>query len=327
MDIIIKSLTLSLLLNSFFIYKYSKILKTGALNNLKSILRKINTPPSTNNNDRVCCITEKDVFLLQNENRHGSNLPNDKLVINPDYYSYKSKTFNLLTEGLYRFINHNKKSNKQYVVYHNNIHILMSSLSWMISHGHRDDNLSQEKLIKKAMYEKLILTCEPAVKFSFNLLNNLGIKSRVIGSRTLEKWNLYDDGHYLLEVYNHSIHKWILYDLDAHVCFSDDGSFLSLIECMDRFETKNYDLHPLSDGIKVLVGDTANSFDFTFTYESRSNNHLKDWYKRIMQLVFIEHNNDYFSWQLQKPEGKDYPNGAFPKINYLGKKEFISVFY
>lgn len=246
----------------------------------------------------------------------------ETLLLKPGKYIYENQSYELTQEGLYRFILPEKNS-YQKIIYAGNVEKLMSSLAWLVMHGEADDKLKYDKLLKKASKKKLILTCESIAKFAHKFLSDIGIKSRIVGARTLDKWNTYDNGHYLVEVFRSDLDKWVLYDLDSDAYFVKDGRALSLIEYID---CDTYEVIPISSDIKSDRG--ISKFDFTFIEEARLVN-LKQWYKRIMQLIYIDDGNiNYSSCQpLTENIIKQYTPGAFPTINFLSRENFIKKFY
>lgn len=250
----------------------------------------------------------------------------DELIIPPGYYEFQRQRYELTQDGLYRFM-FPERINEQRIVYAGDIAALMSSLAWIVAHGESDDNLTYSALIEKAKREKLFLTCQSVCEFSFNLLSSLGIPCRLIGTRTLEQWNSYDDGHYLIEVFRKDLDKWVIYDLDTDAYFVYDYNPLSLLEFTQHLESEDYEIHSLSSDIRAESATPKQRYDFTFLNEGRLST-LKCWYKRVMQLSFIILDQENFSWSLPpKKLTRRYPKGAFPPIQYLEPNEFISRFY
>jgi hypothetical protein len=270
---------------------------------------------------------ETKVYPLQGDRlQEGLQQLPDQLILEPGKYFFNDQCYDLSSEGLYRFICPHKKLNLQRIVYKDDSSALMSSLAWIMTHGHKNDNAAYNVLIQTAKNDKLILTCESMVRFAFTFLSKLNVKSRIIGARTLEQWNGYDDGHYLIEVFRPELNKWVLYDLDTDACFTYNNQLLSLIEFMEHVGRAEYEIKYISNDVRAALDDVGNSqHNFSFINEGRIAD-LKSWYKRIMQLVFIDHENVYISSSIQ-PNIEKYPKGAFPKINYVTRKELISSFY
>lgn len=270
------------------------------------------------NGSRVKYLTENDSLIAK--------LLLDELIIPPGYYTFQTQSYELTQDGLYRFM-FPETINEQRIVYAGDTAALMSSLAWIVAHGESDDALLYPALIEKAKHEKLFLTCEAVCDFAFALLTSLGIPCRIIGTRTLEQWNSYDDGHYLMEVYRKDLNKWVLYDLDTDAYFVYDYQPLSLVEFMRHLEIEDYEIHGLSLDIKAEASSNKQRYDFTFLNEGKLAT-LKSWYKRVMQLTFIMQEHENFAWhEPSKKLTRRYPKGAFPPIKYLDQHEFISRFY
>lgn len=252
----------------------------------------------------------------------------DEFIIPPGCYKFQNQSYELSQDGLYRFM-FPEKINEQRIVFTGNMPALMSSLAWIVAHGESDDALSHDSLIQKAKQQKLFLTCEAVCEFAFTILTGLGLRCRIIGTRTLEQWNSYDDGHYLIEVYRNDLNKWVLYDLDTDSYFTHYQKPLSFLEFMQHIETADYDIQPLSADIRAESVSSDQRYDFTFINEGKLAS-LKLWYKRVMQFTFITHEQEHFahpSHASNKKLTRRYPKGAFPAIQYLDHNAFINRFY
>lgn len=252
------------------------------------------------------------------------NLPSE-LLIKPGEYLFQKNSYLIPEEGLCRFI-FPEKNNQQRIVYEHDVHTLLSSMAWMVTHGERDDHLSFDALMTKAKSQKLVLTCEAVSRFTVKLLTSLDISARIVGARTLEQWNTYNDGHYLVEVYRHDLAKWVVYDVDHDVYFSYDNKILSLLEWLHHLQD-DYQIHYLSQDIRAVSTAEFKKYDFTFIHEDRLAD-LKRWYQRIMQFTFIEQPTGNFSCDdFDSIVINHYPAGAFPPISCLSKTEFSSKLY
>ena len=81
------------------------------------------------------------------------------LIISPGEYEVNNIVYDLSNEGLYRFV-HPLHENKQRVVFENDIDVLLSSISWIVSHGNSDSKLSNDELSKKALDDKIYVACK-----------------------------------------------------------------------------------------------------------------------------------------------------------------------
>lgn len=326
----------SIFINALFLYKYLfKICKSLLIKSkyfIKSTLVHLKIIPHDTkylilNTPLVYKVAETEINYLPaiQENSQIMLLPDD-LIIKPGLYQFDNNSYQLTQEGLYRFMIPEKK-NQQRIVYTNNISTLLSSISWLVTHGESDDGLSYTELISQAKQRKLFLTCEAIARFSKIFLAKNNVDSRVIGTRTLDQWNSYDSGHYMIEVYRKDLKKWVLYDLDHDAYFSYEDELLSLLEFIDH-TLDNYKINYLSNDIKVVSPYLMrNKYDYTFINEGRLNS-LKTWYQRIAQFFYIEDDNENFSCLKLSPEViANYPRGAFPKITYLPRHKLIEKFY
>lgn len=325
-------LLISLALNIIIVLKNMSMLvalfKNKAIYVLRSI-KKIITFDKTFNDKLVnepflyyACHTETRFLSAINQTKISEHLPDD-LIIKPGNYYISGKEYDFTQEGLYRFVVPDQY-NHQRIVFNNNIASLLSAIAWIISHGEIDDTKSIDDLVSKATASKLYLTCEAASRFTHEVLNRLNIKSRVIGTRTLDRWNTYDDGHYLIEVYHDDTKQWVLYDIDNDLYFSINNRPLSLYDFVNNED--QYEIVSISNDCKTVAPNMINNYDYTFVNEERLSN-LRRWYKRIMQLVYIENNDGHYTFNDQIHDVHYYPRGAFPNLTHLNRNYFANMFY
>ena len=329
-------ITCSIFINVLFLYKYIFNIYKRLLIKNKYLIKSASIHLKNIPHDRKNLIlnipivykvaeTEVNYLAAAQENFQAIFLPDD-LIINPGLYQFDNKSYQLIQEGLYRFMFPEKK-NQQRIIYTNNISILLSSISWPVTHGEGDDGLSYNDLVFQAKQRRLFLTCEAIARFAKTLLEKNNVNSRIIGTRTLDQWNSYDSGHYMLEVYRKDLKNSVLYELDYGIYFSYEDKFLSLLEFIDHAQD-NYKINYLSNYIKVISPYLLrNKYNCTFINEGRLNN-LKSWYQRIAQFFYIENIDENFSCHklISKVIAK-YPRGSFPKITYLPRIKLIEKFY
>lgn len=253
-----------------------------------------------------------------------NTLPN-KLIIAPGIYEIFERTYHLKSEGLYRFLNP-EISNAQRIVYKNDIDALLSSIAWIASHGNADNGKSFKELNNKALHSKLFLTCGHISSWALNLLNNQNILARRVSGLTLEKWNSYDNGHVMIEVYRESLNKWVLYDLNKGVYFTKNDTLLSLIEFVNLIETQKYEIVPFSQNAKSDISNFKSrktNYDYAFFVE-KINANLKEWYKRVMQVPLINHEGkNYFFDKANKTRIETYSSSYF----FMNEEDFMIFFY
>ena len=256
-----------------------------------------------------------------------TTLPSN-LIISPNLYIYNGKIFNLSKEGLYRFIITNK-DNQQRVVYEKNLDALISAIAWIHTHGNSDNHLSNKELTKKATKSKIFLTCGHVSSWALHILNSLGIKARLVGGLTLEEWNGYDDGHTLIEVYREDLNKWTIYDIDNNCYFLKDGRPLSLLEFTNLSSSGDFEIKFISYDIRVDISNFKNEktgFSYAFLSEKRvaTNETLKRWYKRVMQVPMIKEGNFWYFFDLTNKSRIETYSKSY---KYMDKKNFINKFY
>lgn len=320
---------MSVVINVILIYKYEGTRLLNWLQASKGFVKKflhffglyhypllINTPFAYYANETAVR------NLIAGTSKSAMDLP-DELLISPGNYRFYQQTYDVTAEGLYRFV-YPENSNQQRIVFQQNISALLSSIAWIVTHGETDDHLSHYALLAKAKYSKLYLTCERVTRFAYELMMQLGIRVRIVGTRTLDQWETYDNGHYLLEVYRADLQKWVLYDLDNNAYFQFNNNPLSLLEFTEH-KNKQYQIVYIANDMRIKTVNRR--FDYAFVDEARIAN-LQHWYQRIIQFVYIEEQNTCYAYHPHEPiEFAKYPKGMLPAIQYLQRELFVKRFY
>ena len=262
-------------------------------------------------------------------NLNSKQIP-DKLVIPSGTYIYYGNTYNLVDEGLYRFILPLEKNEQRIVFDGKNINSLMSAVTWIYSHGNSDNSKNIEELNFKALNSKIFGTCGTISIWIEDLLESNDIKSRVVQTLTLDDWNTYDNGHTMIEVYHVDLQKWILYDLDNNAYFLKNGIPLSLIEFIDAVKHDNYQIYILATDTTLDVSNFVanNDYEYAFYAESvyANENTLKIWYKRVIQVPMIS--EDKFSYfTTNNVEERKQMESYASHHKFLPIDEFQSKFY
>ena len=262
-------------------------------------------------------------------NLNSKQIP-DKLVIPSGTYIYYGNTYNLVDEGLYRFILPLEKNEQRIVFDGKNINSLMSAVTWIYSHGNSDNSKNIEELNFKALNSKIFGTCGTISIWIEDLLESNDIKSRVVQTLTLDDWNTYDNGHTMIEVYHVDLQKWILYDLDNNAYFLKNGIPLSLIEFIDVVKHDNYEIYLLATDTTLDVSNFVanNDYEYAFYAESvyANENTLKIWYKRVIQVPMIS--EDKFSYfTTNNVEERKQMESYASRHKFLPIDEFQSKFY
>ncbi len=180
----------------------------------------------------------------------GEDLPGD-LVIPPGIYRVGAKNYPMRREGLYRFLNPQAR-HEQRIVYRKDRPALMSAISWLATHGYRDNGSAFDDLTERMLHGKAILTCGDMSRFVVTLFNQLDIPCRIVRGRTLEDPNGFNDGHILTEVELDG--RWIAFDPDRGRTYSSQGRLLNLLELVTQLQTGEVRENVLSAAIPLAVG-------------------------------------------------------------------------
>lgn len=255
-------------------------------------------------------------------------LPSE-LIIKPGFYTFNDQVYDLTHEGLYRFFIP-QKTNQQRIVFKQDTEALISSLSWIVSHGNTDDSKNLEELNLQARESKLVLTCGTNIKWTQDILQSLGLKSRMVMGLTLDKWNNYDNGHTLIEVYRPEYNKWIVYDLDNDRKFSKNRQPLSFLELVENVNTGDYEVEKISNSIRGDASgfiDQSSGYNYSLLWETMtaSDDRIRRWYKRVLQaLLIVDPNyNVYFFDEKNRSKIEEYSSAH----KYLPKEKFLEKFY
>lgn len=249
------------------------------------------------------------------------------LVIPPGIYRVHGHSYRLVNEGLYRFL-HPAVDNQQRVVYRSDPWALVSALSWLSSHGNRDNLKNISDYLKIAMREKLIVTCSYMSGFGQHIFSEQGIPARVVQAVTLDKLNNYNNGHTLLEIKLGG--KWTLVDLDIKFLFRRNGRRLSLLEAVEAVAEDNYQLEPLAQAVGITVSNfVRKGYDYGLWMETNFFSHsaIRNWYRRIMMIPLMPKSDRPTCFTartaFQRRKAKKY----YPNSVYLPRPDFIRRFY
>jgi len=260
----------------------------------------------------------------------------DRLIIPPGDYAAPGGTYSLREEGLYRFVMPGK-ANAQRIVFDGKVSVLASSLAWVFPHGNRDDGLAARELERKALSQKLTMTCEPLCRFAQGLLKGVNVRARVVAVTTLEPRNNYDDSHTLLEVFDPAHNRWIVCDIDNNVFFDSHvilvrvarspeelASPLSLVEFVDAVKAGGLIIEPLSADTRMDVGGFRDGgFDWAFFFEKVQAD-LPAWYRRVAQVALMRADGVYYFCDETARTRLEAEGSHF---RYMRKEDFTAKFY
>jgi hypothetical protein len=148
-------------------------------------------------------------------------------------------------------------------------------------------------LLQKATDSKLFITCGTISLLAEQVLTGFGVESRVVLGMTRDRWNDYNNGHTLIEVYRSNHKKWILYDLDNNCFFMRNGEPLSFVEVSGIIDNnQDYEIVPLSNDTKLAVNsfNDKKGYEYDFFSEAimTTDSSLKYWYSRVLQIPMIK---------------------------------------
>lgn len=261
---------------------------------------------------------------IKTSDQEGVTLPNE-LIIKPGIYQIGGKNYAFQNQGLYRIL-WPEETNQERIVFDGNIEALMSAVAWIFSHGDLDNGQSFEKLEKKALTEKLITTCGDISAFVQKLLAQEKIESRIVKGMTQEEYNGYDDSHIMVEVKVDG--RWRLYDLDNNAVFKKNGQYLNYYDFQKLVPSGDYEIEKLASdtGIAILgFKDKKTGYNFSFYGEERfsSEETLKNWYKRVLQIPFIKEGNTYFYFVGDEKKVQS----VMKNTKKISQDEFLKKFY
>jgi len=259
-----------------------------------------------------------------------SALP-DALIVQPGIYSYNNTTYDMTAEGLYRFAEVNGV-NRQCIVYQNNIHKLLSSLSWISTHGNSDSSLTYDSLKDSAKTRKIYVTCGKLVGLAQNILTT-SVPTRKISLYALDNITGFDDGHVLLEVWRSDLNKWVLYDLDNNFVFTDNnGVLLSLWEVLAVVNSDNYNMKPISVDTPLDISNfKTTTYDYGLYTETVISNKY-NWLKRVFAFPTIVDNGVYYGVDSSRTRDLTaaditYLTGLGINYQVLSETDFLNRFY
>lgn len=255
-----------------------------------------------------------------------SNLLPEQLVIKKGDYSVFGNVYNLNREGLYRFINP-LMENKQRIVFEKDIDSLMSSLSWIVTHGFNDGAKTIQEKNQISLNNKLYMNCGPTSLWVQSQLTALGIKSRIVAGLTLEEWNKYDNGHTMIEVYRQDLGKWVLYDIDNNTTFLKGLKPLNVYELSDAIKNnESYQIIYLANDSTLDASQyNVGGYSLTMYQEMYSGEAgLRKWYKRVLQVPLVCENGRYYFYDLtNKAKVESYSTS----YKYIPREEFMLKYY
>ena len=290
---------------------------------------KIIDAPGISTNEPIVfyAFLEKIEVLSEKSEKCNEKIP-EELIIPKGMYTFNGKTYDVNKEGIYRFVLPGVE-NKQRIVFEKNIDALLSSIAWIFSHGNLDDGKNFDDVLIKAKKQKIFATCGTISNWSIKFLKDYGVKARIVAVLTLDKWNSYDNGHILIEVFREELEKWVLYDMDNDVFFTKNRNPLSLLEFTEHVKKNDYEINFIAKKNDIDISnflDKKNDYDYSFLMEARflDQDTRRKWYKRVFQVPMIV--DDKYSYFFDK-ENKTKIMTYSSFYRFLDENEFLSRFY
>lgn len=187
-------------------------------------------------------------------------------------------------------------------------------------HAHDDDNMSYEEAKKVIKKRKLKMTCGGISNFTEKYLQEKGFQCRFILTLTLDEWNDYNNGHSMVEVYQHD--RWELWDIDLKNYFVFENKRVDA----KTFCTIHYMPYKIIRFCKdpMFSDDDKNNWIALLTMTDKK---FKELYARVCQIPMVRENGIFYftADEQDRKRVESYPySGPFC---YLEKKEFEDRFY
>lgn len=249
------------------------------------------------------------------------------LVIPPGSYRILGRTWSLKQQGLYRFFLPGGE-NHQRIIYRDDVFALLSAISWLCSHGNRDNGKTFDEKCAIALNGKLIVTCGDISQFAHQLLGRLGVASRQVASTTLHDLNTYNNGHVLLEAMLDG--RWVLVDLDTKRMFLKRGKRLSLLEFSQACIADDYRFEMISAAVPLAVGlFTIKDYDYDLWMETAFGDEaaVRTWYQRVMMIPIQIDNGSWFTTRSSADLRRFQKLYADRGMKYLPLAEYRRRFY
>ncbi|RXK03731.1 hypothetical protein CRV02_00630 [Arcobacter sp. CECT 8989] len=271
---------------------------------------------------------DSEVLIYKIDNNKLNKIYLEKHLINSlisnNQLVYENKNEFDLKQGLYRIFSSSKKNNFQFLVKGNSFLEDMKNCMYLFARGNYDNPLLHETKLEILKKRKLIMTCSSVSRFMKLFIEHYypSIKVRIIYFLTEKKYNGYNDGHTILEIYCNEREKWIVVDFTRSCFYLKNNIYLSAYELLNvnKVTTDIYNKFPID-----LRFQEKNLNYIFFEEYSYSEEGTKDYIKRIFNILIIPSYNKVYavsSIKNLKKVKKIYPN-----IVLLDKKDFLDKFY
>jgi len=275
----------------------------------------------------VLCESEGGMIEIRCESGKGEEVEKLPLIVKGEKtVEFDGNTYHLKEEGLYRFLLIPHKIQNLILLRSSSPLPLLRCLSLLQIHGNRHSKESRDRLKEKLREEAWIsITCGTISSLGEKILKEEGFRARRVSANTLEKWNTYNNGHCLLEVFLPE-QGWTLVDLDMGFLFRGKSKFLSAYEfwkmVQEGIKPKFYSLseNPIDPYFLSPIG-----FNFSPYYKWKFNKieWKWDWYRRIFQTIGIREREKSIFFGPEK-KLKEYFGET---ISVIPEKEWVKKFY
>ena len=197
--------------------------------------------------------------------------------------------------------------------------------------GNADDGLSTEQLTSLCQNRFVSLTCGRLATLVKSILDKAGMRSRRVSTCTLLPRNGFNDGHELLEVFDPTLQRWLVVDVDKKCMAFDKEQPLSVVQlCSKLRDGADISLRGMPNTVPVVdwfgFRQSGTEFDFQFlefyTY-STTEGYLR-YLRRICQLPMIREASTRFACSALVETVKD---PALQDVIWLDEEQFMQRFY
>lgn len=247
-----------------------------------------------------------------------------------DAYRYFSSTVGLIVSGGEDLVvsKFDGKTTERKIVYNpdgDEFPIgLLKLLSSLVKHGAADNSKPHGDRILSLGKRSLSMTCNAVTDLAITILNDIGVRSRIVTTLALGEWNSYDNGHTFLEVYAPKLKKWVAIDLDAKVIFSTRESKMASAFDMVKSGPDGISYRKYSDIDSIDYSsfkDYQEIADFAFANKG-------DWCRRVLESIAIKDaKSGKYVFATKNQDDSDRILQYSPEYMTVGYEDFEDMFY
>ena len=170
----------------------------------------------------------------------------------------------------------------------------------------------------------LEVTCGTASRLAQELLIHAGILSRQVAIFTLRRWNNYDNGHTMLEIWDKGSKKWLLWDFDLKCRYYmlDEERPIGLKELIN---SEDFSLQFF--GSRQITGKRTKSFDSTFLFQPIFFDDVQvyNWIRETACFPVLQNRDEWFSFVKDENERK-LAKSLLPNYRFVPEEEFMKLY-